>query len=621
MRSMGVVLILLLATYLRFRLIDSQSLWYDEGNSARMILRSTKEIVSSAAADVHPPAYYLLLKAWAGIIGGSEFGLRSLSAFAGLLVVSGMYVLGHKLGKHIVGIFAGIIGAIHPGLVYYSQEVRMYMVCTLLSVILIYISVRLSHFRNSNRITHINLWHILFVLCATSGLYVHYAFGFVLAAVYLSFAYEILTIDRKYRIKIILELVYLQIGILILYIPWLSTAIQHLTSWPAERVNLPMIIAIRDVWNWLSLGPTVEATEGVLGLVCLGVIVVIGITRVSKHMLYVVLWMITPVSLILLFGLFSESFEKFLVLSVPAVAIIAASGFSMLIQHYYILVRSFAVIALAVVLNYTYVSLDNLYHNEYYHRDNYRAVVANIVDDYRDGDAILLNAPNQAEVIEYYYPSMAHVFPVARGRPFDTVSEIIKLEEIAEGHSRLKSVFWGNEQADPHGVVEKWLNSNSYKTSERWYGHIRLLEHDIAKKRRMQKIDATFDDKIILEHYGINDRSYSPGDVIQVTLDWSTSREISYRHKVFIHVYKDTNLPPVAQHDSEPVGGSMPTNIWISNEVINDLHGVSLPRDIPFGEYSLAVGMYSVDDGERLKVVGEKSLGDRLILSNIYIVE
>ena len=29
----------------------------------------------------------------------------------------------------------------------------------------------------------------------------------------------------------------------------------------------------------------------------------------------------------------------------------------------------------------------------------------------------------------------------------------------------------------------------------------------------------------------------------------------------------------------------------------------------------------SVEDGERLKVVGEKSLGDRLILSNISIVE
>ena len=620
-RSIVVVLILLLATYLRFRLIDSQSLWYDEGNSARMILRSSEEIVASVAADVHPPAYYLLLKTWAGMIGGSEFGLRSLSAFAGLLVVSVMYVLGCKLGNHLVASLAGIIGAIHPGLVYYSQEVRMYMVCTLLSAILIYISVRLSSLRKIGRVFRVNLWHISFVLCATTGLYVHYAFGFILFAVYLEFAYEMLTIDRKYRRSFMLELVCLQVGILIFYMPWLSTAIEHLTSWPAERVSLPLVIAIWEVWNWLALGPTVEATETVLGLVCLGVIVVIGLARDSKNLFCIALWMIAPIGLILIFGLFSEAFEKFLVLSVPAVAIIAASGFARLIQHLYIPARILAFLILTIVLSYTYVSLDNLYYNEYYRRDDYRGVVANIVDDYRDGDAVLLNAPNQAEVIEYYYPSMAHVFPVARARPFDAEIQILELEEIASDHSRLKSVFWGDEQADPDGVVEQWLNSNAYKTSERWYGHVRLMEYNIAEERQMQEIDANFDEIVRLERYGLNSQLFRPGDVVQVTLDWSTARETSSRYKVFIHVYSNTNLPPVAQHDSEPVGGSMPTNIWVSNEVITDMHGVSLPSDIQVGEYTLAVGMYSVEDGERLRVIGDKNLSDRLVLTKISIVE
>ncbi|SVC54679.1 uncharacterized protein METZ01_LOCUS307533, partial [marine metagenome] len=41
----GLLLIMLLATYLRFKLIESQSLWYDEGNSAKMIFRSANEIV------------------------------------------------------------------------------------------------------------------------------------------------------------------------------------------------------------------------------------------------------------------------------------------------------------------------------------------------------------------------------------------------------------------------------------------------------------------------------------------------------------------------------------------------------------------------------------------------
>ena len=156
---------------------------------------------------------------------------------------------------------------------------------------------------------------------------------------------------------------------------------------------------------------------------------------------------------------------------------------------------------------------------------------------------------------------------------------------------------------------------------KRWYGHVRLMEYNIAEERQMHEIDANFDEIVRLERYGINSQLFKPGDVVQVTLYWSTVRETSSRYKVFIHVYSNTNLPPVAQHDSEPVGGSMPTNIWVSNEVITDMHGVSLPGDIQVGEYTLAVGMYSVEDGERLRLIGEKNLDGRLVLSKISIVE
>jgi len=614
-----IVIVMLLATYLRFHLIDSQSLWYDEGNSARMILRSSREILSAAAADVHPPAYYLLLRVWAGMVGGSEFGLRSLSAFSGVVVVSGIYLIGYRLGKYLVGVLAGIIGAIHPGLVYYSQEVRMYMLCTLLGLILMYISMRLINFRKMNRFSSINFWHISFVICAAAGLYVHYSFGFILFAINLAFAYELVRISNKDRRSMLLEWISLQIGILILYMPWLSIAMDHLTSWPAERVHLPMAIAVWDVWTWLSLGPTIEAAETILGVVCLGTIVVIGLA--NERIVWITLWIITPAGLIIGFGLFSEAFSKFLVLAVPAVAIIAANGFACLIEDFKIPGRVLALFTIAVVFNYTYLSLDNLYHNEYYRRDDYRAIVADILDNYRDGDAVLLNAPNQAEVIEYYYPTMTHVFPVARTRPLDAGAQVLELEKIASEHSRLMGVFWGNEQSDPDDVVESWLNSNTFKTSESWYGQVRLMEYYVAEESRMEDINMVFGGIVRLERYGLNKQVFKPGDVIQVILDWSAVREISSRYKVFVHVYVDDNSPPLAQHDSEPVGGSIPTNTWTSNQVITDMHGVALPGDIGIGDYTLAIGMYSIDDGERLRVVGEQDGIDRLILSEISVVE
>ena len=345
LRYLGLVLVILLATYLRFNLIESQSLWYDEGNSAKMIFRSTMEIVSASAADVHPPGYYLLLKAWSGMMGGSEFALRSLSAFVGLVAVSGMYLIGKQIGNYMVGSLAALLGSVHPGLIYYSQEVRMYMVCTLLSVVLVYTSIRLRDQIKTNGAALFSIWRILFVLCGVAGLYIHYSFGFILVAINFACGYEIFTSDQETRKRLVLEFVCLQVGIVVLYIPWLSTAIEHLVSWPAERVSLSTEYATWELWSWLTFGPTVEVADIVLGLVCLGIIVVIGLASGRGRMVWIAMWMIAPVGLIVAFGLFSEAFEKFLVLAVPAAAIIAANGFERLIRFVYITGRILSVFA------------------------------------------------------------------------------------------------------------------------------------------------------------------------------------------------------------------------------------------------------------------------------------
>ena len=59
---------------------------------------------------------------------------------------------------------------------------------------------------------------------------------------------------------------------------------------------------------------------------------------------------------------------------------------------------------------------------------------------------------------------------------------------------------------------------------------------------------------------------------------------------------------PVAQQDSEPVGGLRPTTTWDEGEVVHDRVGVLLPTDLPAGEYQILVGMYRPESGERLPI-------------------
>ncbi|MCU0520357.1 MAG: hypothetical protein MUF84_06680, partial [Anaerolineae bacterium] len=67
------LLILLLASCLRFYNLGTQSFWNDEGNTARLVERPIRLIIDGAAGDIHPPGYYLLLHGWRAIAGESEY--------------------------------------------------------------------------------------------------------------------------------------------------------------------------------------------------------------------------------------------------------------------------------------------------------------------------------------------------------------------------------------------------------------------------------------------------------------------------------------------------------------------------------------------------------------------
>ena len=113
------LVIILLAAVLRFHLINHQSLWNDEGNTLRLVQRSIPELLQNTARDIHPPGYYLLLKVWWLLTGETEFALRALSAFAGVLTVACVYALGRALFAPGVGLVASLLVAINAFNIYY----------------------------------------------------------------------------------------------------------------------------------------------------------------------------------------------------------------------------------------------------------------------------------------------------------------------------------------------------------------------------------------------------------------------------------------------------------------------------------------------------------------------
>lgn len=93
------------------------------------------------------------------------------------------------------------------------------------------------------------------------------------------------------------------------------------------------------------------------------------------------------------------------------------------------------------------------------------------------------------------------------------------------------------------------------------------------------------------------------GHTFPLTLYWRALAETRTSYTVFIHVVGPDGVIR-GQWDSVPGAGSLPTSGWLKGEVVTDSYQVPLAQDAPPWRYTILVGMYDPDSGERLREVG-----------------
>ncbi|MFN8444599.1 MAG: glycosyltransferase family 39 protein [Caldilineaceae bacterium] len=131
-------LILLIALLVRLWRINSQSFWFDEAVSldwAQRPLWQTWTELMTFVQDKHPPFYYILLHGWMQLLrwfglGQSDAALRLLGVLLGTLTVLGVLQLGLWTTKRNVALLTGLLVALSPLLIWYSQELRMFQLAT-----------------------------------------------------------------------------------------------------------------------------------------------------------------------------------------------------------------------------------------------------------------------------------------------------------------------------------------------------------------------------------------------------------------------------------------------------------------------------------------------------------
>jgi hypothetical protein len=88
------------------------------------------------------------------------------------------------------------------------------------------------------------------------------------------------------------------------------------------------------------------------------------------------------------------------------------------------------------------------------------------------------------------------------------------------------------------------------------------------------------------------------GEAWAVTLYWQALRPLADHAKIFIHLLNSEG-ELIAQHDSEPVGGSYPLPAWQPGHVIADTHILVVDGSSNQAPTTLAVGLYDPDSLQR----------------------
>lgn len=630
--------LVVIAFALRLYRLSAQDLWGDEAFSISLSQMPLDQVIAGGA-DTHPPLYPFLLYLALKVFGVSIFATRALSAFVGATAVPLIFVLAQRVARSArVAWFAAVLAAVSPLLVYYSQETRMYELVAMLALASVYFAARLVDQWHSP-FSHPNLRSyspLLYYFVTLLSIYTHYSAFYVVAAQNL---FALLALRRN-RASLVRWLG-LQAGLLVAYVPWFIVQTSFLQGkasarWEELSWSGAEMIFGRSFLAF-SIGLTLDspiaqiAAAMFLAVMATGMYAIFRLLRGRGHpearsgrglpMEYrqslrpqastlqwiAPIYFFIPILVAFLVNpIFPFFFERYVLVALPGFYLTIALGLDLIARREFRV--AFGVAALLVMVSF--LSLVNFYFNDAYSKGKYGQMMAYIAAHEGANDALVLNNPLQKPLYNYYAPRDLPVFYLPDGGvPLEDPAMRRQLTQIGEKYSRVWLVMFGNPaEYDPTDYLKHWLGANAFKSYFQGYVDAELTMYEMPRQPLVKMpVNAVLGEKIKLVSFFLDRVEATPGQTVQLTLQWQSTAPIAKAYVAFAHLIGLTNpatqSPVWAQLDNEPVGGSRATTTWKPGETIDDRYGLQVPTAAPPGEYEIEVGMYDPESGVRVAVV------------------
>jgi uncharacterized membrane protein len=403
-----------------------------------------------------------------------------LSVILGLINVAQIMHFGYKSGGAYIGLIAGLLLAISPMHVWYSQEIRMYI---LLACLTTAAATSLWWALESKRTIH---W-ILYCIFSILAIYTHYFAFFLLVG------YAIWIVVRffyRFPKDEFLKWLVSTFLILLSFLPWLPTAINQARFHSMTWVDSPTASLIRETLLRLLFGIAILSLPEILLWVIL--IVVIGVfvwafikylpvfSKNEGNFYYVIAWGVIPFLCISIAAFIFPvyQFKQYLIVLAPILLL------SAWITHPF--PRTYRLIGLLILILTAGTSL--VYQQVTLSKDDWKGAAEFIQQNSAPADVLFSN-PAAASLAFDQYAELDTPF---LGIPtnYDIVSggwegEMLTPErtddifsELGQTYQRVWLVEFFPEFWDEDKNAENWLNRNSHLVADQIFGRIRIRIYD-----------------------------------------------------------------------------------------------------------------------------------------------
>lgn len=504
--------ILLIALALRLYRLGDANLWWDEALAVWGVRQGLVGVTLWTASDVHPPLYFWALWSWTRLAGESEFAMRALSAVAGVLTVAVTYSLGVRAAGRRVGALAALLTATARFHVWWSQEMRMYVLAGLWGTLSLFLLLRWLDAERAalqgppkTAVPRPALPLILYALATTGALYTIFLMGALLAVenlvVVATLAPRLVRRPRElWRSPALRRWALAQAAIGLTVAGWLAISWGRMRTWSVAEPFDPLLF-VRLYATLLATGVSVDIGRYTAAALYPLLLVVLGAATVlaRRHRppitaaqgvaaLALGLTVVLPAAAVYLAtlprGLFYTPHieARYLLPFAPAFWVLLAWGVVLIGRRW----RPAGWIAVVTLVALWLLVLPGHYRGRA-RRDDLRTMVRAIAAHARPGDAVLLSSGGRYPLFSHYYHGLPHAEalpPVIKIPPGEGMLEGDDVDDIlaplAEQHERLWFAEVEAHLTDPEGHARRWLDAYAPSVLALSFGHNALRLYDPA---------------------------------------------------------------------------------------------------------------------------------------------